>query len=416
MSTDSTAEPGLSFLRDPSMKRARDLRLGSAVCCFIAGVFCLALSLLSPSLAVAGAVAVVLGIAILLTRRRWAIQTARAAHCARDAVPVIAMVVSETTGRFGLRRVTLRGEGAAADATGSVGDEEFTWLLPASWGDLVRLDRTGRRVAALASAGQPENCVPLLRNARPFVIPDYVADALIALLLKDVPVDDRGAGVADLSGVSPGTIPPPPALPIEFAPASWLRPVWWLGLAVVVGWVGVCTWNWAAGDAIGDVAPLLIIPAGLALYAALDRSKAVSAVLRADGIDVRGPLAIGSGVSTRRWDEVASVTIGWTSRAERVQQEEHSLGELALAVGVSAVTMIHFAISRAQIVEAGDLGQRLLRGDIVSELDTVHVSLNSRRGLRIVTFVTRQRFQPIRALLRECAARKIPVLSVQSLA
>lgn len=398
---------GISLMLDPALKRARDLRLLLAVHIFIAAAVMLAMCLLNTSLLVWGLATAAVGAAVLVNRRRWAQQTARAEACARDAVPAIATIVAESTGRGGLRRVTLRADGADAST-------DFTWLLPASWGDVVRLDRGGRRVAVLAQVTWREQCVPLLRSGRPFVVPDYIATALIALLLEDIPEDARHPGVADLAAVRSGEVPAPPALPAVLVPSR--ADVWnWWALATV----GVLLQPAGAWlilrhhNTIVTLAALFLAGTGIAVLYSL-RGTAVRLVVADDALEVRGPLAAFRGARRIAWDDVGSVALRWTSRALRRQMEEISLGELVASGALKLATGVSVRVLAGEEQGVGDIAARLLRGDIVPELDTVVVSVLSPEGKPLAVHETRTVFQPVRALLARCDELGVPVESSQA--
>lgn len=401
-----STSPAFSLLLDPSLKRARDLRLLAGVLCLIAALGSIAVGFSYRSHVCFAVASAAVGVVLLVRRRRWARQAARAEECARDAVPQIATVVKEMRGLRGLRRVTLRTDGADAAS-------DFTWLLPASWGDVVRLDREGRRVAVLSPAAAPERCVPLLRSGRPFVLPDYVASALIALVAEDIPAELRHPDIADLAGAAAGTMPPPPPLPVTLTPAPITRFVWWALVAATPALVVAAVWlAGTGGDTLGVIS-VFVFPGLLIAIAVVQRSRTVAAAFSAEAIDLRGPLAWLRGSQRVSWDDIGSVSLRWSSRASRQQAETHSLRSLAVSVVLQAVTGVDIAIIRTEIFDVGDAAARLLRGDIIPELDTLAISLCSHSGSRLATYETRTAFQPVRAVLAACAERNIHVESMQ---
>jgi hypothetical protein len=401
--------PTLSLLIDPSLRFARDLPLAGAVLCFVAAAVCAALGARDSRYIAAGVVAGVATVILLFLHHIFARQTERAEACACDAVPQIATVVHATAVRHGLRRVTLRADGADHAS-------DFTWILPASWGDVVRLDRAGRRVAVLSPAAAPERCVPRLRSGRPFVVPDYVTSALIAILAEDIPAAARHPDVADLAHAPAGTVPAPPALPVTLSPAPGGRLWWWTLIAGALALTGGGLWLAFRGSSTLLVVMLLIVAAITAAVADARHAKAVSVTVRSDGIDVNAPARPSRGARPLRWDEIGSVTIRWISRSERERGEFGTLTGLLIggAVGVATGIHVHTPVHH-EVFEVGDLAARLLRGDIIPELDTLEVSLRTRSGRRIATYETRTAFQPVRALLAACVERGIRVKSVQAM-
>lgn len=394
---------------DPALKTSRDLHLAIALLCFGLAAPMLAMSLLTLSMLFAGLALSAVGVVALVRRRVWSGQADRAIACADDAIPSVATIVSETTGRWGLRLVTLRPDGASEGA-------DFQWRLPASWGELTRLDRSGRRVAVLALRTRRECVVPLLRRGRPFVVPDYLATALVAMLLAEVPPDDRHSSVAAFEPCCGGEVPSPPPLPVTLGTSAGARGRWWLMLGAGLFFLTIGVWLGLRGTQTKGALSGLFC-AGVAAAAVFSfRPRATDALIESAGVVLRGPLSRWRGTRRLDWSEVGSVELKWVSRETRNDQSRVSIPSLVVSLAASAAAGVHVHAHLgldATEYAVGDIAARLLRGDIVPELDTLVVSLLSSAGKPLAISETRTDFQPVRALLRECAERDIPVAASQ---
>ncbi len=406
--SDEVGGAGITLLTDPALGFAAMWRRGAAALCLLVGLGCLAAVVRDARFAPLAVAGLLAGTGFGISSLPWSQQRLRAWFVAQRAVPDAATVVREWTTAGAVRHVTLRADGADPSF-------DFTWRLPASWGEPVRLDRMGRRVAVFSRADRREFCAPVLRGGLPFVVPDHVLAALIALVAADVSLEARHPRLQEQPPVELGTIPLPPALPVTFAPSPESRIVWALGASATVAITAGGVWVLHETGIASIAVVVFILAALMAICTGAAHSAASCVVIGADGIDVIGPLTTRRSSPRVPWTHVGQVELRWMLRSTREAQE--SGDNYARILGAAALGAMGGRFLRLRLTDrrevVGDLIARLVRGDIVPEVDTVMLVLHARSGRRIANISTRTSFQSVRSFLVACAERGVRVTAGQ---